>query len=398
MKFLLLLVGALVAPVSSAADSLRATLIAPTDAVRAGAETELLLTAFNPSGTTLPLNIAPELEAALVVAGQSQPVRLRLSQPQAQQGVPAGGYAETAYTLPLPADLTGLVIVEVASPHAGILRAVLNVAPADEPLPSVLSPETAEPPLRPADRISQQRTFAGRFAAHEPVYFIYGPDAPGAKFQFSFKYRLLAFDAGEGVDGARTGSRLQFGYTQRSLWDIDAESSPFYDSSYMPSLFYELISTPEKSDGGLNWLGFQAGVQHESNGRDGLDSRSLNTLFLRTGIVAGRMEGWHLTASLRGYGYVTSLSDNEDIEDYRGYADWLVTVSHGNGIMLSYAGRAGRDFNRFSTQLDLSVPVRFRLFDFATYFLLQYFNGYGESLRSYQTKSETIRGGFSFVR
>ena len=36
-----------------------------------------------------------------------------------------------------------------------------------------------------------ERTFAGRFSAHEPVYFIYGPDAPGAKFQFSFKYRLL---------------------------------------------------------------------------------------------------------------------------------------------------------------------------------------------------------------
>jgi outer membrane phospholipase A len=159
-----------------------------------------------------------------------------------------------------------------------------------------------------------------------------------------------------------------------------------------------LIATPEKSDGGLNWLGLQTGFQHESNGRDGLDSRSLNTLFVRTGLVAGRMDGWHLTASLRGHAYVTSLSDNEDIEEYRGYADWIVTLSHGDGAMLAYAGRAGRGFDRFSTQLDLSMPVRFRLFDFATYFLLQYFNGYGESLRSYQTKSETIRGGFSFVR
>ncbi len=398
MKILLLLAAALVAPVSSAADSLRTTLIAPTEAVRAGAEGELILAVFNPSDETLAWNSPPVLDATLVSTGRSQPVQLRLRQPAEQQAIPAGGFAETSYALSLPADLTGFVIVEIATDHTGILRAVLNTASADEPLPSVLSPETAEPPLRPADQISQQRTFAGRFAAHEPVYFIYGPDAPGAKFQFSFKYRLLAFDAGEGVDGAHTGSRLQFGYTQRSLWDIDAESSPFYDSSYMPSLFYELISTPEKSDGGLNWLGFQAGVQHESNGRDGLDSRSLNTLFLRTGIVAGRMEGWHLTASLRGYGYVTSLSDNEDIEDYRGYADWLVTVSHGNGIMLSYAGRAGRDFDRFSTQLDLSIPVRFRLFDFATYFLIQYYNGYGESLRSYEMKSETVRAGFSFVR
>ena len=37
-----------------------------------------------------------------------------------------------------------------------------------------------------------------------------------AKFQFSFKYKLLGFD--DGAPGAMTQT-LQFAFTQRSLWD-----------------------------------------------------------------------------------------------------------------------------------------------------------------------------------
>jgi phospholipase A1/A2 len=39
-----------------------------------------------------------------------------------------------------------------------------------------------------------------------------------------------------------------------------------------------------------------------------------------------------------------------------------------------------------------------RMFDFATYVLIQYWNGYGESLRDYNKRTETIRAGFSLVR
>jgi len=39
-----------------------------------------------------------------------------------------------------------------------------------------------------------------------------------------------------------------------------------------------------------------------------------------------------------------------------------------------------------------------RMFDFATYVLIQYWNGYGESLRSYNQWRETVRAGFSLVR
>ncbi|MCC5024430.1 MAG: phospholipase A [Candidatus Synoicihabitans palmerolidicus] len=118
-----------------------------------------------------------------------------------------------------------------------------------------------------------------RFSPHESVYFIYGPDTPAAKFQFSFKYRLSTLHQ---RTPASLPTTLQFGYTQRSLWDIDGNSSPFYDTSYMPAVFIErLAAAPDEADYGLSWLGLQAGFGHESNGRDGDVSRSYNKVFAR---------------------------------------------------------------------------------------------------------------------
>jgi len=49
-------------------------------------------------------------------------------------------------------------------------------------------------------------------------------------------------------------------------------------------------------------------------------------------------------------------------------------------------------------QFDLTLPMRARLFDFASYFMVQYFDGYGESLLLYNQHSSTVRAGFSLVR
>jgi phospholipase A1 len=39
-----------------------------------------------------------------------------------------------------------------------------------------------------------------------------------------------------------------------------------------------------------------------------------------------------------------------------------------------------------------------KMFDFATYVLIQYWNGYGESLRSYNQRHRQCGAGFSLVR
>jgi outer membrane phospholipase A len=256
-------------------------------------------------------------------------------------------------------------------------------------------PATGIPGIQPASS-KLERTFAGRLGTHEPIYFIYGPDAPAAKFQFSFKYRILRFGEPTALN---LPSTLQFAFTQRSLWDMTGSSSPFYDTSYMPELFYEsLAPAPKAGSSGLTWLGYQAGYKHESNGRAGADSRSLNTLLVRPVFSLGDLDGWRLIVVPEFYAYIGGLSDNSDLTDYRGYGKLRAVFGRNNGPSLMYTGIAGRRGNHITNQLDLTVPIRTHWLNFETYLLVQYFNGYGESLLSYREKTETVRAGFSLVR
>ncbi|MBK9991423.1 MAG: phospholipase A [Verrucomicrobia bacterium] len=262
--------------------------------------------------------------------------------------------------------------------------------------PEVTQPQpvVGVPIIQPA-AAKLQRTFAGRLGPHEPIYFIYGPDTPAAKFQFSFKYKILRF--GEAT-AQRIPSTLQFAFSQRSIWDITGNSSPFYDTSYMPELFYESLAPMPVQSGGFTWLGYQAGYKHESNGRDGPVSRSLNTLFLQPVFSLGMLEGWHMIVAPRLYTYIGGLGDNNDLKDYRGYGQLRLIVGKTNGPSLMYTGIVGQHGDHLTSQFDLTVPVRTHLFDFETFLLVQYFDGYGESLLSYREKSEAIRAGFSLVR
>src|ERR1700756_2433559 len=133
----------------------------------------------------------------------------------------------------------------------------------------IVGPTYAEDVAPPADsptNLSQpalshfQRTCVDRLSPHMPSYFIYGTKAPEVKFQFSVKYRLLS------MPGPVHLRNLNVGYTQRSLWDVQAPSSPFFDTSYMPELFWESLTPAESLTGsGAHWLGYHAGIQHESN-------------------------------------------------------------------------------------------------------------------------------------
>jgi phospholipase A1/A2 len=254
-------------------------------------------------------------------------------------------------------------------------------------------PETLR--VHEADSTVLGRTFAGRLNIHNPIYFVYGGGEQAAKFQLSFKYRALTFGQHPDRDTLNT---LQFGYTQRSLWDIDSDSSPFYDTSYLPELFWEWYKLPkpgETTRGSL--LGIQAGILHESNGRDGDDSRSLNSAFARAVFTFGPHDGWNLKVMPEAWIY-GSLDDNENIDAYRGHTRLVGILGKANGIALRFSLSPGKSFDRLSWQTDFTVPVRVKLLDLSAFFHVQYFNGYGESLRSYHVKSDALRVGFSFCR
>lgn len=381
------------------AQALVSSLIPASGMSQAGADVLVDLLTVNPGASDAPF-ATPDTLTGRIYAGQREwPVQLQATS-SGWSGIAAGGFASRSYSLTLPSGATGRLILEVALPGApeaagrSPLRTVLEVQNGTLSAPADADPQSALSSLTPPAS-ELQRSFISRFGAHEPLYFIYGPDTPAAKFQFSFKYRLL--NLGES-DGDAQPPALKFGYTQRSLWELGSSSSPFYDTSYMPSLFVEWLAPRERSNTGVTLLGLQGGVQHESNGQPAPDSRSVNTVFARASLLLGPADGFHVVASPRVFGYVASLSDNRDVARYRGHGELQLQIGRTNGIQLAYTGRIGSGFHNPTTQLDLNIPLRIRRFDFASYFLIQYFNGYGENLRDYNQRIETVRAGFSLLR
>src|SRR5687768_372926 len=215
---------------------------------------------------------------------------------------------------------------------AGVVAMLVSGAVArgqvDESTPASAPVEETAPPVRtdggPRGGLDQDDSslaeFARHFSGHEPIYFLAGTEAPNVKFQVSFKYAILnpeaplvrAFPALGGVNLA---------YTQTSFWDTSDESAPFFDSSYKPEVLWSDEYIPALGRPGVYGLGLQFGVQHESNGQGGLDSRSLNIAYLRPVVTLGDPRDFRLTVAPRVFTYLGGQGDNEDIEDYRGYAD-----------------------------------------------------------------------------
>lgn len=379
------------------------------DAAAGSGATTIDLVILNRGATGQHFTAPATLFAEINAEGRSWPVELRDTgiSSAGTAAIPPGGFTVRTYAFDMPADLAGPAILEVRLDGFAAVRGVIDGSPAL----AAVTPPASRSAGAPSERVEKpttnlgraepaasiiQRTFANRLAPHEPIYFIYGPDTPAAKFQFSFKYKLLNFSD---VAHDTMAKSLHFAFTQRSLWAIDGVSSPFYDTSYMPELIYESLSPkPEERDTWFTWLGFQAAFKHESNGRDGPVSRSMNGVYARPVLAFGQLDGWHLLVMPELFTYVDTLEDNPDLKSYRGYGKLNLVFGRNNGPSLMVAAWAGRDFDHATVQLDLTLPVRTKLLSFETYLLVQYFNGYGESLLDYRDQSESVRAGFSLVR
>ncbi len=100
----------------------------------------------------------------------------------------------------------------------------------------------------------------------------------------------------------------------------------------------------------------------------------------------------------RLWGYVGDLSDNPDLDEYRGYFDLRAVIGWRRGLQLAALGRMGHEGNNSSAQFDLTYPMM-RIFDsFSVYLQAQYFTGYGDSLLRYNQRSDVVRLGFALYR
>lgn len=393
---------ATVTAIAAAEENRVYTLLVPSQAVAAGSAADVQLATLNGSIEAIPLRDPKPVRVVLMLAGKTWPLQLQRRDLDANDGqmIPAGAFELHPYSMTIPPAVgSGIAALEVQLEDGSVVRSAIEITVPSETTRRERTAATQRPTTtlvraKPAAE-ALRRMFADRLAPHEPIYFIYGPDDPVAKFQFSFKYKLLDFRE---LGAQRMVRTLHFAFTQRSLWGITADSSPFYDTSYVPELMYQSLAPLQEDKRGLfTWLGFQAGFRHESNGRDGPQSRSLNVVYARTVFAVGHLDGWHLLAMPEVFGYVSSR-ENTDISDYRGYGRFSLVLGRNDGPSLAGVVWAGKEFDHLTTQLDLTLPVRTRLLNFETYFLVQYFNGYGESLLSYRTHSETVRAGISLVR
>ena len=333
---------------------------------QAGGRLELIVVA--PQGAPLPEQVSVHLRSG--ADERLMPLRA---------AGPASGRTRV-YAGTMPPGMSGTVSVELAGRSSSVL-ALMVEAPRPDVVDTLTRPVVAAQEVEPP--ISQ----------NDPMYFVVGArDGYSARFQLSFKYRLFDQSAGFGRDQPWLAG-FYFGYTQNSLWDLSSNSKPFRDTSYRPSLFWKWERTDERT-----FLdGFRAGVEHESNGRSGTDSRSINTLFARPEWRWNLRDGSRIEFTPKVYAYLDK-SDNPAISDYRGYVDWRLRYdSRENWIATGVARLAPSGHG--SVLLDLSRRTRDLTFGpIGGYLHFQFFSGYGEDILDYNMRRKTqLRIGVAIV-
>jgi outer membrane phospholipase A len=297
-----------------------------------------------------------------------------------------GGFVRARYTGQLPEGLVGNLVLEPVDfdgPALGLTSAypAKETQPAQVKLaPPEVKTEAVLSAVGPSDRDTAR--FLTAFSPYEPNYFSVGSNGPtNAKFQVSLKFRVFNPETKTPfLEG------LYLAYSQTSIWQTGLSSAPFYDSSYRPSVFYlneDVSRWPLRK---TSRLGFQAGLEHESNGKDGIASRSMNLAFVRPTLTFPFAGGYFVAVSPKIYAYLEK-ADNPDIPYYRGYSDMLFKVGSIDGTQLATTVRKGTGKDPYSVELDLSIPLKTaKLGNLGGYLHLQYFNGYGESLLDYNRR------------
>lgn len=196
-----------------------------------------------------------------------------------------------------------------------------------------------------------------------------------AKFQISIRQRLikkvLPFQ-----------SVLFLTYTQKSFWDIYANSSPFADNNYNPGFSLEkAILVKDKLYGTAVFA-----IEHESNGKDGDDSRSWNYLTLSLSYYFNA----RFTAHLKGwYGWVDVA--NPDLLKYKGYGLFALNYKSANErFWFSGIFNPHDEFRKCNITLEANYRTSSKL---NQYIFIQFYRGYAESMLDYKSLTSMIRFG-----
>jgi len=377
--------------------------VAPTAPLTAGSPGTVWLYCMNNTADPVRHSFDPTISAQLVSEFATNEMILTQACCSADTVIGPGSFVRVEYRLDIPATVAGQARLDVSNYN----QFVVSVAAAPVISAASAAPVAAGSPAVPlaGQSSSSSSTNNGAVAVacselvnfydnhlsnYEPIYFLLGT-YPAAEFQYSLKYRLLSYS-----DNWHPWNNLYFAYTQTSYWDLLTKDPSFYDTSYKPSAFlYYPDVLPKKFPIHLD---LQGGAEHESNGRGGTEERSLYTVYIQPTVNVGITTNLSLTLQPRAWYYLILGDNNQDMAQYRGYADlraaltWQDKSNPWEKIQLASKVIVGDE----GSHPGVTVDFRFNLphaWGFNPAIQAQYFYGYGQTLRQYNELSHGFRVG-----
>lgn len=236
-----------------------------------------------------------------------------------------------------------------------------------------------------SDSIRREFDNGPYFGLYKDNYFIFGTsvgpkpdkDNTNIKFQISIAQRLTK----SVLPG---GTYLYLFYSQKCFWNVLEESFPMSDLNFNPGIgLAKPLFVKNRYIGKIALIG-----EHESNGRDGIESRSWNRLSLSGSIMVGT----NLTVHAKFWLPFVDGMNNRDILDYCGIYQMGMSVMHPNqrtSLAITLVKRKGWSLS-YNTIIDFSYRIFKRDNQF---FFVQYYNGYGEGLLDYNKFRSELRAG-----
>ncbi|MFB9056750.1 phospholipase A [Mariniflexile ostreae] len=227
------------------------------------------------------------------------------------------------------------------------------------------------------------------FSIHQDNYFISGvptnmeinSSTANLKYQISFKQTITR-------DQLPWGTYLFLTYTQKSFWNVYEDSSPFRDINFHPKL---AIGKPifSKND---RLKGFAIlSLEHESNGRDSIYSRSWNRL---VGSYTTKISQ-KTTANFKAWLPFAYKDGNPDLLEYVGLTE--VNIEHElkkDKLYLNLMLRKGLNLEGKGTIRSRVYYSPFTNNKSNQYLMLEWYLGQAEGLLEYKESRSMIRIGY----
>ncbi len=236
-----------------------------------------------------------------------------------------------------------------------------------------------------ADSVRRAFDSGPYFGLYKDNYFIFGTavgpkptkENTNVKFQISVSQRLTK-------STLPLGTYLYLFYSQKVFWNVLENSMPMTDLNFNPGIgLAKPLFVKNRFIGKAMLM-----IEHESNGRDGVESRSWNKISLAGSIMIDPC----ITVHGKAWIPIVDGQHNKDILDYSGIyqvGTSYMTLNQRFGASVLLTKRKG-----WRLSYNTTIELYYRLFKRDNQFLfLQYYNGYGEGLLEYNKYHSELRVG-----